>query len=79
MFYQIYYMTLLKDILEVSIDGKHKNGIKKQSQILQLLFVVVERNQFSTAMDSGSQSNKQYVYGQLCTMLVSAFHNINSQ
>lgn len=52
MFYQIYYMTLLKDILEVSIDGKHKNGIKKQSQILQLLFLVVERNQFSSAMDS---------------------------
>ena len=34
MFYQMYYMSLMKDILEVSIDGKHKNGLKKQSQIL---------------------------------------------
>ena len=86
MFYQIYYMSLMKDILEVSIDGKHKNGLKKQSQILQLMFSVVQNGQvyiwlirqFINNIDQSS-SNKEFIYNQLVSMLTQTFTNINAQ
>ncbi|EGR34521.1 hypothetical protein IMG5_008700, partial [Ichthyophthirius multifiliis] len=43
-FYQIYYINILKDVLEVLTDGYHKSGFKQQTQILQMLILIINNN-----------------------------------
>ena len=43
-FYERYYLVLLKDIFEVLTDGYHKSGFKMQCKILYLMFQVTTSN-----------------------------------
>lgn len=52
-FYERYYTSLLKDILEVLTDGYHKSGFKMQCKILFLMFQVVTSNYVTTEVRLG--------------------------
>ncbi len=43
-FYANYFMSLMKDVLEVLTDGFHKSGFKMQTKIFFILIQVVTSN-----------------------------------
>jgi len=43
-FYQVYFVTILQDILYVLTDSFHKGGFKMQAQILAYLLELIQSN-----------------------------------
>jgi len=78
-FYSIYYMVIMQDVLFVLTDSLHKNGFKRQAQILYILLQVIENNFLTVQLTQDPINNKEYVYGNVVNMLSSNFTNITKQ
>ncbi|KAL4493983.1 hypothetical protein ABPG72_022000 [Tetrahymena utriculariae] len=79
-FYQIYYLNILKDVLEVLTDGFHKSGFKQQCTIFQMLIGIVKA-QFLTVpiVEQQTVDNATYVYEFLTNVLSNHFNNVSLQ
>eukprot|EP00357_Protocruzia_adherens_P031388 CAMPEP_0115046264 /NCGR_PEP_ID=MMETSP0216-20121206/48648_1 /TAXON_ID=223996 /ORGANISM="Protocruzia adherens, Strain Boccale" /LENGTH=1097 /DNA_ID=CAMNT_0002429317 /DNA_START=4965 /DNA_END=8258 /DNA_ORIENTATION=- len=75
-FYQLYHLSLLKDIFYVLTDSFHLSGFKHQTVILQELFRVIESGQVSSPVASDATNNKEYVINHMAELLASSFQNL---
>ncbi|CAD8069914.1 unnamed protein product [Paramecium sonneborni] len=79
-FYSLYYLRLLKDILEILTDNLHASGFKHQSQILMTLFQIASNPQITTKLSNEQVgSNFEYISQYLITSLYGAFPNVTKQ
>lgn len=83
-FYQNFYLLIIKDILAVMTDYRHMSGFKIQGQILQQLLCCVEQDGIILAklnQDNGQphgyNTNKEFVVALLIDCINSLFPNLN--
>ena len=72
-FYSQYYAKLLKDLLNVLLDGFHKQGFNEQVRILRILIEVVNSEKLTIPFEGNmdkSITNKQYVANSLLGFLL---------
>ena len=79
-FFQQYLISILQDIFYVLTDTSHKSGFKLQTQILQKLFVFVERNLITVPIFpeqvATGKTNSDTIKEHLVTLLCGAFPNL---
>ena len=83
-FYQSFYLLIIKDVLTVMTDYRHMSGFKLQAQILQQLICSVEADGIILAnlnQENGSPhtyaTNKEFVIALLIDCIKNLFPNLN--
>lgn len=83
LFYQNFYVIIIKDILAVLTDYRHMSGFKLQGMILEQLLQIIETNlvQGPLLVDGTtphtSANNKQFIINFLIENIQTLFPNLN--
>ena len=74
-FFENFYMPIMRDTFYVLTDSLHKSGFYKQALIIMKLVSVVENGMFKGTLSSDYSNNKEYVIEYLSDALVKLFPN----
>ncbi len=76
MFYKMFFMNILRDVLVILTDRHHKSGFGKQAEVLKYMLSLVESGRIQVPLAEGSSNgsnNKQIVVNFVMSMVSNLF------
>ena len=72
MFYKMFFMNILRNVLVILTDRHHKSGFGKQAVVLKYMFSLVESGRIQVPLGEG-QNNKLIVVNFVLNMISNLF------